>query len=56
MLIAANGKAQAALHAAPLQNDAAIRSGHALAKAMHTHAAPDLGLISTLWHLLTPNN
>jgi hypothetical protein len=54
MLVAANAQAKAAFHAAPLQNLTAIRGGHALAEAMHTHAPPDLWLISTLGHLQTP--
>ncbi len=34
---------------------AAVCGGHALAETMHTHAPPDLGLISTLGHSQTPN-
>jgi hypothetical protein len=55
MLIAANAQAQATFQAAPPQYLAAVCGGHALAEAVHSHTAPDLGLISTLGHLLTPN-
>ena len=53
--VAADGQAGAALQAPPLEHLAAICARHALAEAVHTHAPPDLGLISTLGHLLTPN-
>ncbi len=54
MLVAADGETNATLEPPPLQHNAAVCGGHALAEPMHTHAPPDLGLISTLWHLQTP--
>src|SRR5512140_72964 len=46
---------QAALHPPPLEDIAAIRSRHALAKAMDAHPPPDLRLISSFCcHSLTP--
>jgi hypothetical protein len=47
MIVAADGQPGAAFQTPPLEHQAAICSGHALAKAMHTHAPPDLGLICT---------
>jgi hypothetical protein len=47
MIVAANGQPEATFQAAPLQHDAAVSSGHALAKAMHTDTPANLGLIST---------
>jgi hypothetical protein len=47
MVIAADGQPQAALQAPPLEHDASIGRGHALAKAMHAHAPANLGLIRT---------
>jgi hypothetical protein len=56
VLIAADGQPYAALQASPLEHMAAISRGHALAKAMHTHAPPDLRLIRTFGcHSLTSN-
>jgi hypothetical protein len=51
VIVHANGQSHAALQAPTLEYNAAIRSGHTLAKTMHAHAPPDLGLISTLGHL-----
>jgi hypothetical protein len=48
--VAADGQAQAALQAPTLEDLASICAGHALAEAVHTHAPPDLGLISSLGH------
>jgi len=54
MVITANGQPDAASQTAPLEHLATICSGHTLAKAMHTHAPADLGLISTFCcHALT---
>jgi len=50
MRIAADGEADAAFEAAPLEHLASICAGHALAEAVDTHAPPDLGLISSLGH------
>ena len=47
MVIAADGQPEAAFEAAPLKDDTAISSGHALAKAVHAHAPADPGLIRT---------
>jgi hypothetical protein len=56
VVVAVYGQAQAALQAATLEDLAAVGGGHALAKAMHTHASADLGLIRTFGcHSLTPN-
>jgi hypothetical protein len=54
MLVAADGETNAALESPPLQHNTAVCGGHPLAEPMHAHAPPDLGLISTLWHLQTP--
>ena len=54
MIIAADGQPEATFQTTPLKHDAAIGSGHALAKAVHTHAPADLGLICTFCcHALT---
>jgi len=54
VIIAADGQPEATLQATPLEHDAAIGSGHALAKAMDTYAPADLGLIRTFCcHLLS---
>jgi hypothetical protein len=53
--VAADGQPQAAFQAPPLEHDAAIRSGHALAETVHAHAPAYLGLVSTFGcHSLTP--
>jgi hypothetical protein len=54
MLVAADAQAETTFQAAPLQNLAAVCGGHALAETVHTHAPPDLWLISTLGHYQTP--
>jgi hypothetical protein len=56
MIIAADGQPEAAFQTPPLKHDAAISSGHALTKAMHAHAPPDLGLISTFCCHTLENN
>ena len=54
VIIAADGQADAAFQAPPLEHLATICTGHALAKAMYPHAPPDLGLIRTFCcHALT---
>jgi hypothetical protein len=53
--IAADSQSDAALEAPPLEYLAAVCAGHALSETVHSHAPPDLGLISTLGHLQTPN-
>jgi hypothetical protein len=54
MIIAADGQPKAPFQTAPLKDDAAIGSGHALAKTVHAHAPADLGLICTFCcHALT---
>jgi hypothetical protein len=54
MVVAADGQPKATFQAPPLKHDAAVGSGHALAKAVHTHAPAYLGLISTFCcHSLT---
>jgi hypothetical protein len=51
--VAANGQAMASAQTAAFEDLATIGRGHALAEAMHAHAAADLGLISTLpFHIL----
>jgi hypothetical protein len=52
--VAADSQMKTTLQAPPLEHLAAIGAGHALAEAVNTHAPPDLGLISSLWHYLTP--
>lgn len=47
MIIAADGQAEATFQTPTLKHDATIGSGHALAKAVHTHAPADFGLIWT---------
>jgi hypothetical protein len=47
MIIAADGQAEATFQTPSLKHDAAIGSGHTLAKTVHTDAPPDLGLIGT---------
>jgi hypothetical protein len=47
VIIAANSQAEAALQTPPLEDLAAICSGHALAKAVHTHTPADPGLVWT---------
>jgi len=47
VIVAANGQPEATFQTAPLKHDAAIGSGHALAKAMHAYTPADLGLIRT---------
>jgi len=44
MIIAADGQPKAPFQATPLKDNAAIGSGHALAKTVHTHAPTDLGV------------
>jgi hypothetical protein len=54
MVVTADGQPEATFQAPPLKHDAAVGSGHALAKAVHTHAPAYLGLISTFCcHSLT---
>jgi hypothetical protein len=53
--VASGGQPQAAFHPSPLQDIATIRSRHAPAETVHTHAPPYPGLISTFrCHQLTP--
>jgi hypothetical protein len=52
--VAANGQAETTLEASPLQDLAAIGRLHTTAKAVHTHAPPDAGLIGSFGcHSLT---
>jgi hypothetical protein len=54
VIIAADGQPDAAPQTASLEHSTTVCSGHALAKAMHTYAPPDPGLICTFCcHLLT---
>ncbi len=50
MFVGSNGQFVAPLKAAALENSSPIGGGHARAEAVHTHAAADLGLISSLGH------
>ena len=47
MIIATDGQPEAAFQTPPLKHNAAIGSGHALAKSVHAHAPANLRLIST---------
>jgi len=49
--VAANGQTMAPAQAAALEDLATVGSGHALAKAMHAHAAADLWLIRSFRHV-----
>jgi hypothetical protein len=54
VIIAANSQPDASFQTPALEHLAAICAGHALAKAVHTHAPPDPGLIWTFCcHSLT---
>jgi hypothetical protein len=50
VFVGPRGQFVAAFEAAALEHSAAVRSGHALAKSVHAHAAADLGLIRSLNH------
>jgi hypothetical protein len=47
VIVAADCQPEAASQTPPLEHLTAIGAGHALAKAVHTHAPPDLRLIGT---------
>jgi hypothetical protein len=56
MVIGSDREFQAATCPAAPEHFAAISSGHTLAKAMHTHAAANFGLVCTFRHEISSFN
>jgi hypothetical protein len=53
MLVGLRSQAIATTQATALEHIASVCGSHALAKAMHTHAAADFGLIRSFRHILS---